>query len=140
MENRNEQDLVIQGLSIGNNANHQIADVIAERSSKMLEQALSDNFETILLQKMSAAMQETLNLHTEHIQAYAKKFLGSSKTHLAQNLVDTQHKYPLSGLQKNLNQNELDSFDTDLLPEVNRLADEAGSITIEANTDSVIGF
>jgi hypothetical protein len=140
MSNINEQHYIIQGLAVGNEANKKIADVIVSRSVKMLDQALQENFETILQAKLSVAIQETLNRHAEQSQTYAKKFLGKSKTQLAQNLVDSQHSNQLASLQSHLNLDELEAFDTDLLPEVNRIADEAGAITIKANPDSIIGF
>lgn len=140
MTNNNEERLVIQGLSIGNQANHNIAEAIAERASAMLDQALSDNFETILQAQVSAAVQETLNLHAERTQAFAKKFLGTSKTQLAKNLVETQHQHRLAALQNNLQLDELEAFDTDLEPEVQQLADKAGTITVEADPESEVGF
>ena len=140
MSNSNEQRYVIEGLALGNDANNKIADVIAGRSAAMLEQNLQENFETILEAKMSMAVQETLNLHTQKTQVMAKKFLNSSKTQLAQNIVDTQQNHPLNSLSSNLSLEGLEDFETDLLPEVSHLADESGAITIETNAESVIGF
>ncbi len=140
MSNINEQRYIISSLTVGHNANNQIADVMASQSANMLDQALQENFETILQAKLSVAVQETLNVHTERAQAYALKFLGQSKNRLAQNLVDTQHSHRLASLQDHLNLAELEAFDTDLFPEVARIGDEAGAITIETNTDSAIGF
>lgn len=140
MTNINEQRYIIEGLTVGNNANNQIADVMASRSASMLAQALTENFETILQAKLSHAVQETINIHCERTKAYAKKFLGQSKNRLAQNLVDTQHNHRLASLNDHLNLAELEAFDTDLLPEVARIGEEAGAITIETNADSSIGF
>ena len=140
MSNSNKQRYVIEGLALGNDANNKIADVIASRSAAMLEQNLQENFETLLDAKMSMAVQEILNLHAEKTQAMAKKFLNSSKTQLAQHMVDTQQNHPLNSLSSNLSLEELEDFETDLLPEVSNLADESGAITVEANTESIIGF
>ncbi len=140
MSNSNEQRYVIEGLALGNDANNKIADVIAGRSAAMLEQNLQENFETILEAKMSMAVQETLNLHTQKTQVMAKKFLNSSKTQLAQNIFDTQQNHPLNSLSSNLSLEGLEDFETDLLPEVSHLADESGAITIETNAESVMGF
>ena len=90
MTQNNEQRTIIEALSLGNEANNQIADVIAGRTAKMLGQALDENFETVLAAKMTIAVQETLNIHTQQTQVWAKKYLGSGKTRLAQNMVDTQ--------------------------------------------------
>ena len=140
MSNSNEQPHIIEGLALGNDANNKIADVIAARSAAMLEQNLQENFETILEAKMSMAVQETLNLHTQKTQVMAKKFLNSSKTQLAQNIVDTQQNHQLNSLSSNLSLEGLEDFETDLLPEVSHLADESGAITVETNAESVIGF
>ena len=140
MSNSNKQRYVIEGLALGNDANNKIADVIAARSAAMLEQNLQENFETILEAKMSMAVQETLNLHTQKTQIMAKKFLNSSKNQLAQNIVDTQQNHQLNSLSSNLSLEGLEDFETDLLPEVSHLADESGAITVETNTESVIGF
>ena len=140
MSNSNEQRYVIEGLALGNDANNKIADVIASRSAAMLEQNLQENFETILEAKMSMAVQETLNLHTQKTQIMAKKFLNSSKNQLAQNIVDTQQNHQLNSLSSNLSLEGLEDFETDLLPEFSNLADESGAITVETNTESVIGF
>ena len=140
MSNSNEQPHIIEGLALGNDANNKIADVIAARSAAMLEQNLQENFETILEAKMSMAVQETLNLHTQKAQVMAKKFLNSSKTQLAQNIVDTQQNHQLNSLSSNLSLEGLEDFETDLLPEVSHLADESGAITVETNAESVIGF
>ncbi|MEL4896238.1 hypothetical protein [Crocosphaera sp. Alani8] len=140
MTKNNEQQQIKEGLTIGNDANNQIADAIAARSAQMLEQALQENFETILESKMSIAFQETLNLHTQRSQVFAKKFLGTNKTQLAQHLVDTQLTHKLSSLQNNVSLEDIDDFDTDLLPEVGKLADETGAITVETNPESIVGF
>ena len=140
MSNSNKQRYVIEGLALGNDANNKIADVIAARSAAMLEQNLQENFETILEAKMSMAVQETLNLHTQKTQVMAKKFLNSSKNQLAQNIVDTQQNHQLNSLSSNLSLEGLEDFETDLLPEVSHLADESGAITVETNAESVIGF
>ena len=73
-------------------------------------------------------------------QVMAKKFLNSSKTQLAQNIVDTQQNHPLNSLSSNLSLEGLEDFETDLLPEVSHLADESGAITVETNAESIIGF
>ena len=140
MSNSNKQRYVIEGLALGNDANNKIADVIAARSAAMLEQNLQENFETILEAKMSMAVQETLNLHTQKTQVMAKKFLSSSKNQLVQNIVDTQQNHQLNSLSSNLSLEGLEDFETDLLPEFSNLADESGAITVETNTESVIGF
>ena len=140
MSNSNKQRYVIEGLALGNDANNKIADVIAARSAAMLEQNLQENFETILEAKMSMAVQETLNLHTQKTQVMAKKFLSSSKNQLVQNIVDTQQNHQLNSLSSNLSLEGLEDFETDLLPEFSNLADESGAITVETNAESVIGF
>ena len=140
MSNSNEQPHIIEGLALGNDANNKIADVIAARSAAMLEQNLQENFETILEAKMSMAVQETLNLHTQKTQVMAKKFLSSSKNQLVQNIVDTQQNHQLNSLSSNLSLEGLEDFETDLLPEFSNLADESGAITVETNAESVIGF
>lgn len=136
----NEQRYIIEGISLGNQANNQIADAIARKASKMLDQALQDNFETILQAKLSAAVQETLNLHSDRATKFAQKFLGQSKTQMAQNLIDTQHNHRLAGLQNHVNIDALEGFDTDVAAEAAKLADEAGTMTVEVNLDSAIGF
>ena len=140
MTNKNEQRQIIEGLSIGNEANQKIADVVAARTAKMLDQSLQENFETVLEAQVTMAVQETLNIHNQRTQAWAKKFLGSGKTRLAQSMVDTQQNHQLNSLQSNLSLEGLEDFETDLLPEVSKLADESGAITIEANPSSSIGF
>ncbi|MGK7954523.1 MAG: hypothetical protein AB4063_04565 [Crocosphaera sp.] len=140
MTQNNEQRTIIEGLSIGNEANQKIADVVAARTAKMLDQSLQENFETVLEAQVTMAVQETLNIHNQRTQAWAKKFLGSGKTRLAQSMVDTQQNHQLNSLQSNLSLEGLEDFETDLLPEVSKLADESGAITIEANPSSSIGF
>ncbi len=140
MTNNNEQRQIIEGLSIGNEANQKIADVVAARTAKMLDQSLQENFDTVLKAQVTMAVQETLNIHNQRTQAWAKKFLGSGKTRLAQNMVDTQQNHQLNSLQSNLSLEGLEDFDTDLLPEVSNLADSSGTITVTANPTSSIGF
>ena len=140
MTNNNEQRQIIEGLSIGNEANQKIADVVAARTAKMLDQSLQENFDTVLKAQVTMAVQETLNIHNQRTQAWAKKFLGSGKTRLAQNMVDTQQNHQLNSLQSNLSLEGLEDFDTDLLPEVSKLADSSGTITVTANPTSSLGF
>ncbi len=140
MTNNNEQRQIIEGLSIGNEANQKIADVVAARTAKMLDQSLQENFDTVLEAQVTMAVQETLNIHNQRTQAWAKKFLGSGKTRLAQSMVDTQQNHQLNSLQNNLSLEGLEDFETDLLPEVTKLADESGAITVETNSSSSVGF
>ncbi len=140
MTQNNEQRQIIEGLSIGNEANQRIADVVAARTAKMLDQSLQENFETVLEAQITMAVQETLNIHTQRTQAWAKKFLGSGKTRLAQDIIETQQNHQLNSLQSNLSLEGLEDFDTDLLSEVANLADESGSITVTINSSSSVGF
>ena len=140
MTNNNEQRQIIEGLSIGNEANQKIADVVAARTAKMLDQSLQENFETVLEAQVTMAVQETLNIHNQRTQAWAKKFLGSGKTRMAKSMVDTQQNHQLNSLQNHLSLEGLEDFETDLLPEVGKLADESGAITVETNSSSSIGF
>ncbi len=140
MTQNNEQQTIIEGLSIGNEANNQIADAVAGRTAKMLDQSLQENFETVLEAKLNMAVQETINIHSQRTQAWAKKFLGNGKTRLAQNIIDTQQHHQLSSLQSNFSLEGLEDFDTDLLPEVSNLADESGNITVTTNSSSSSGF
>ena len=140
MTQDNEQSQIISALSLGNSANNKIADVIAERSGKMLEQALDENFETLVEAKLQIVAQEVLNIHTNKTQAWAKKFLSSGKTRLAKSIVETQQSHQINSLQDNLSLEELEDFETDLLPLVSKLADESGAITVETNSSSIIGF
>ena len=140
MTNNNEQRQIIEGLSIGNEANQKIADVVAARTAKMLDQSLQENFETVLEAQVTMAVQETLNIHNQRTQAWAKKFLGSGKTRLAQSMVDTQQNHQLNSLQNNLSLEGLEDFETDLLPEVTKLADESGAIMVQTDKSSSVGF
>ena len=140
MKNNNEQHRLLEGLSIGNEANQKIADIVAAQTAKMLGQSLEENFETVLEAKVTMAIQETLNIHNQRSQAYANTFLGRGKTRLAQSIVDTQQNHQLNSLQSHLSLEGLEDFDTDLLPEVTKLADESGAITVETNSSSSIGF
>ncbi len=140
MTNNNEQRQIIEGLSIGNEANQNIADIVAARTATMLDQSLQENFETVLEAQVTMAVQETLNIHNQRTQAIAKKFLGSGKTRLAQSMIDTQQNHQLNSLQSNLSLEGLEDFETDLLPEVSKLADQSGAITVETNSSSSIGF
>ncbi len=140
MTNKNEQRQIIEGLSIGNEANQKIADIVAARTAKMLDQSLQENFETVLEAQVTMAVQETLNIHNQRTQAIAKKFLGSGKTRLAQSMVDTQQNHQLNSLQSNLSLEGLEDFETDLLPEVSKLADESGAMMVQTDSSSSIGF
>ncbi len=140
MTQDNEQSQIISALSLGNSANNKIADAIAERSGKMLEQALDENFETLVEAKLQIVAQEVLNIHTHKTQTWAKKFLSSGKTRLAKSIVETQQSHQINSLQDNLSLEELEDFETDLLPLVSKLADESGAITVETNSSSIIGF
>ena len=140
MTNNNEQRQIIEGLSIGNEANQKIADVVATRTAKMLDQSLQENFETVLEAQVTMAVQETLNIHNQRTQAWAKKFLGSGKTRLAQSMVDTQQNHQLNSLQSHLSLEGLEDFETDLLPEVTKLADESGAIMVQTDQSSSVGY
>lgn len=130
-------DTIKQGIHLGNQCNEQIADQIAAKSAQMLDQALQSEFETLLQAKVAIAIQETLNLHAERSSQFAQKFLGTSKSQLAQRLVEGQHENQPISLANHL---KLEEFDTNLDLEVSRLADEAGTITIQADATSAVGF
>ena len=67
-------------------------------------------------------------------------FLANSRTQMAGNLIETQHRHNIAALTTNLDLDDLDSFECDLTPEVARLADESGTITIDLNNATEIGF
>lgn len=63
-----------------------------------------------------------------------------TKTFLAGHLVQTQQTHPIASIPESMSLSQLESFDVCLDAEVARLADEAGTLTIEVNRDSPIGF
>ncbi len=136
----NQQERIVEGIALGSQVNNAVADKVAANSAKMLDQALSENYEALLQAKLNTAVQATLNEHTAKVKKHAQKFLSQSKTQLAGSIMDTQHQCQLQQLTTNLNLDELDEFDCDLLPEVSKMADEAGDIVIEVNESSSVGF
>lgn len=137
---KNEQQRIVEGIALGNQVNNAVADKVAANAAKMLDQALKENYEAILQAKINTAVQATLNEHTARAKQHAKNFLSQSKTQLAGSIMETQHQCQLQQLTTNLDLDELDGFDCDLLPEVSKMADEAGDIVIEVNESSAIGF
>lgn len=135
----NEQRYILEGLQVGSQANNAIADVMATKVAKMLDESLQENFEVLLQAKLSHAVNETLSLHADRTKKFAQNFLGQSKTRMAQTMIDTQHSNRLTAL-RSFAVDDLEAFDTDLSPEVARLADASGTITIEADATSSVGF
>lgn len=139
MSAQNEQRYILEGIQVGSQANNAIADVMATKTAKMLEEALQENFEVILQAKLSHAVNETLSLHADRTKKFAQKFLSQSKTQMATSMIDTQHSHRMTAL-RSFAVDDLEAFDTDLKPEVSRLADASGTITIEADATSSVGF
>lgn len=135
-----EQQKILEGIALGNQVNNAVADKVAANAAKMLDQALNENYEALLQAKLNTAVQVTLNEHAVRAKQHAKNFLSQSKTQLAGSIMDVQHQTQLQQLTTNLDLDELDDFDCDLLPEVSRMADEEGAITIEVNQSSSVGF
>ena len=139
MSAQNEQRYIIEGLQVGATANNAIADVMAAKVAKMLDESLQENFEVILQAKLSHAVNETLSLHADRTKKFAQGFLAQSKTRMAQTMIDTQHNHAMAAL-RSFAVDDLEAFDTDLTGEVTKLADAAGTITIQADATSPIGF
>lgn len=137
--NTNEQRYIVEGLQVGATANTAIADVVATKAAKMLDESLQENFQIILEAKLSQAINETLSLHADRTKQFAQKFLSQSKTRMATSMVETQHNHRVAQFAA-IALDELEAFDTELKPEVAALADASGTITIEADTTSSVGF
>jgi hypothetical protein len=135
-----EDRYLVEGISTGAVANAAIADVIAAKTGKMLEESLETNFETILQAKLSQVVNEVLALHVDKTQSFAKKFLEQSRSQMAQGVLNTQHNHRLAALRSFAVAEDLHDFDPALAPEVARLGDEAGSILIEVDAESSVGF
>jgi hypothetical protein len=133
----NEQRILTSGLQLGNQANESLTNQITDKAVKMLDQALTDNFQVLLEAKLSQAVQETVSLHTDRAKQQAMQVLNRAKATMANNMIEQQHTYRMAQLAQ---QDLTLDFDTDLTREVGRLASEAGDITIEVNQDSAIGF
>lgn len=136
----NTQRHIVKGLQTGNQINTAIASLIVDKSVAMLETALASDFKTILEAKLTEAIAQTLTEHAQTSQKFAQQFLGQTKTKLAGHLVETQQSHQTASIPESMSFEQLESFDVALEAEVARLADEAGTLTIEANLDSPIGF
>jgi hypothetical protein len=138
--NNSESQFIKEGIHVGAQANNAIADAITLASQEMLTKSLDSNFETILAAKMSQMVNETLALHNEKSNKLGAAFLSQFKTQLAQTMIDTQHTYnPVAIASYDIS--KLKEFDTDLKSEVQRLADESGTIAaIVVDETSSIGF
>lgn len=134
-----EQKFIIEGIHAGAQVNNAIADAITLKAQKMLAESLQENFEVSLQAKLSQMVNETLALHADATTKFAQQFLSQSKTKIAQGMIDTQHTYNQVAIA-GFDISRLNEFDTDLKSEVQRLADESGTITIEADAHSSVGF
>ena len=134
-----DQRYIIEGIHAGAAANSAIADAITLKAQKMLQESLQENFEVALQAKLSQMVNETLALHADATTKFAERFLAQSKTKIAQGMIDTQHRYNQVAIA-GFDISKLNEFDTDLKSEVQRLADESGTITIEADAHSSVGF
>ena len=136
----NDQKYIMEGIHAGSAANNAIADIVARKAATMLQQALEENFETLLEAKLTQVVNETLNIHADKTKQFAQKFLSMSKTKLATNVIDTQHNNQTAQI-RNLKFDDLAAFDDNISDEVARLADESGTMTmIQADEASAVGF
>lgn len=134
-----EDKFIYQGLQSGAGANEAIANVVTLKAQQMLVESLEANFDLMLQAKLSQMVAETLALHADKTKAFAQNFLGQSKTRMAQGMIDAQHTYNQTAIGE-LDLSSLTGFDTNLEPEVQKLADESGHITIEVDSTSSVGF
>lgn len=134
-----EQKFIIEGIHASAQVNNAIADAITLKAQKMLQESIDTNFDVTLQAKLSQMVNETLALHADATTKFAQKFLSQSKTKIAQGMIDTQHRYNQVAIA-GFDISRLNEFDTDLKSEVQRLADESGTITIEADAHSSVGF
>lgn len=138
--NNPETQFIKEGIHVGAQANNAIADVITLKAQQMLKDSLQENFEIALQAKLSQMVNETLALHSDATTKFAQNFLSQSKTKIAQGMIDTQHQYNQVAIA-GFDISKLKEFDTDLKSEVQRLADESGTIAaIVADETSSIGF
>lgn len=134
-----EDKFIYQGIQSGAQANEAIANAITLKAQSMLAESLTANFDLMLQAKLSQMVAETIALHADETKQFAEKFLSQSKTRMAQGMIEAQHQYNQVSAP-NLDLSSLTGFDTDLGEEVKRLADESGTITIEADSTSSVGF
>jgi hypothetical protein len=134
-----DHQFLAQGIQAGSNANEAIADLVAGKTAKMLDECLTQNFDTILQAKLSAAVTETLSLHTDRTKAIAAQFLSQSKHRMAQSIIDTQHAHRVASFSAP-DLADLNAFDTDLNPAVAELADAAGTVSLIDTEATAVGF
>ncbi len=134
-----EDKFIYQGVQVGAQANEAIANAVTLKAQAMLAESLTANFDLMLQAKLSQMVAETIALHADKTKQFAEKFLSQSKTRMAQGMIEAQHQYNTSGLSE-LDLSSLTGFDTNMETEVKRLADESGTITIEADSTSSVGF
>jgi hypothetical protein len=134
-----EDKFIYQGIQSGAQANEAIANAVTLKAQAMLAESLTANFDLMLQAKLSQMVAETIALHADKTKQFAEKFLSQSKTRMAQGMIEAQHQYNTAGLSE-LDLSSLTGFDTDMETEVKRLADESGTITIEADSTSSVGF
>ncbi len=134
-----EDKFIYQGIQSGAQANEAIANAITLKAQEMLQDSLKRNFEVMLQAKLTQMLGETLSLHAADTKQFAEKYLGQSKTAIAKGMIDTQHTYNISSLPE-LDLTSLTGFNTNMDDEVKKLADESGTITIEADSTSSVGF
>lgn len=135
----NEQKYLAQGIVAGEVANNAIADVIASKAADMLNQSLQQNFAALLEAKLSQVVNESLSLHADKTRQFANHFLAQSKTQMAGSIVETQQQNQIPVI-RSMSFADLNSFDTNLTDEVQRLADSSATMVIQINEDSCVGF
>ncbi|WP_013335000.1 hypothetical protein [Gloeothece verrucosa] len=131
---------IAKGLQTGDQINQAVAGIIVENSVLMFKNALKTDFNTVLEARLTEAVSNVLTEHAESSQQFAQQFLLQTKTKLAGHLVESQHHHPIVSIPESMSLSQLENFDVDLDAEVARIADEAGTLTIDVNPDSPIGF
>ena len=134
-----EDKFIYQGIQSGAQANEAIANAVTLKAQQMLTDSLESNFDLMLQAKLSQMVAETIALHADKTKSFTEKFLSQSKTRMAQGMIEAQHQYNQVSLP-DLDLSSLTGFNTDLDDEVKKLADESGTITIEADSTSSVGF
>ncbi|WP_013335098.1 hypothetical protein [Gloeothece verrucosa] len=131
---------IAQGLQAGDQINQAVTGIIVDKSVLMFKNALNTDFNTVLESRLTEAVSNVLTEHAESSQQFAQQFLLQTKTKLAGHLVQSQQSHPIASIPKAIAFDELENFDVSLDAEVARIANEAGTLTIDVNPESLIGF
>lgn len=138
MNTNREQIIRTNAFSTGFEANDKLSDYLVEKEAKMFAEDLQREFDTMYEAKLSAALQEVVNIHAAGTKKRVQETMKTVARNHNKRHLDRQKENQITNIKLNLDLSDIDI--PKLEDDYQEMLSSEGAIKVTGDSNNFVGF